>query len=277
MDRCIKYKKRHIFCCYLISAFVIMAAFLCGSVGKTVQAEENSDFEETLYARAAVLMDAESGRILYGKNEKEVMPMASTTKIMTCILALENGNPDDLAKVSNYASKMPKVKLNVREGENYRLGDLLYSLMLESHNDSAVVIAEHISGSVEGFAELMNQKARDIGCYNTYFITPNGLDSAKGDKVHSTTAEDLARIMSYCITKSPRREEFLKITQTTNYSFTNKSINENGDMVNGNRSFSCNNHNAFLSMMEGALSGKTGFTGNAGAYEIIEPNFTYGI
>lgn len=271
MDRCIKYKKRHTISYYLISAFVIMATLICGSIGNTVQAEENSDFEETLYARSAVLMDAESGRILYGKNEKEVMPMASTTKIMTCILALENGNPDDLVKVSNYASTMPKVKLCVREGEYYRLGDLLYSLMLESHNDSAVVIAEHISGSVEGFAELMNQKARDIGCYNTYFITPNGLDASKGDKIHSTTAEDLARIMSYCITKSPKKDEFIKITQTTNYSFTNKNINESGDIANGNRSFSCNNHNAFLSMMEGALSGKTGFTGNAGTFDIIEP------
>lgn len=271
MDRCIKHKKRHTISYYLISAFVIMAALICGSIGNTVQAEENIDFEETLYARAAVLMDAESGRILYGKNEKEIMPMASTTKIMTCILALENGNPDDLVKVSNYASTMPKVKLYVREGEYYRLGDLLYSLMLESHNDSAVVIAEHISGSVEGFAELMNQKARDIGCYNTYFITPNGLDATKGDKIHSTTAEDLARIMSYCITRSPQKDEFVKITQTANYSFTNKRINENGDIANGSRSFSCSNHNAFLSMMEGALSGKTGFTGNAGAFEIIEP------
>ena len=273
MNRCIKYKKRHTLGYYLLSAFVIMAAFLYGSIGNTVQAEENNGFEETLYARAAVLMDAESGRILYGKNEKEIMPMASTTKIMTCIVALENGNPDDIVKVSNYASKMPKVKLNVREGENYRLGDLLYSLMLESHNDSAVVIAEHIGGSVEGFAKLMNQKARDIGCYNTYFITPNGLDAAKGDKIHSTTAEDLARIMSYCITKSPKKNEFLEITQTATFQFTNKFVDEAGDITNGSRSFSCNNLNAFLTMMEGALSGKTGFTGNAGDFDIIEPNF----
>ena len=264
MDRCIKYKNRHTISYNLISAFVILATLICGNIGNTVQAEENSDFQETLYARSAVLMDAESGRILYGKNEKEVMPMASTTQIMTCIVTLENSNLNELVEVSNYAASMPKVKLFVKEGEQYQLKDLLFSLMLESHNDSAVAIAEHVGGSVEGFAKLMNQKARDIGCFNTYFITPNGLDAAKGDKIHATTAEDLARIMSYCLTKSPKKEEFLQITRTANYSFTNKSTNESGEVINGNRSFSCNNHNAFLSMMEGALSGKTGFTGNAG-------------
>ncbi|MDE7276814.1 MAG: D-alanyl-D-alanine carboxypeptidase, partial [Lachnospiraceae bacterium] len=109
-----------------------------------------------LYAQAAVLMDADSGRVLYGKNENEVLPMASTTKIMTCILALEYGNPDDIVEVSAYAASMPKVKLYMQEGEKYRLEDLLYSLMLESHNDSAVAIAEAVGGSVEEFAVMMN-------------------------------------------------------------------------------------------------------------------------
>lgn len=219
--------------------------------------EAKEDDSLKLYARAAVLMDADSGRVLYGKNPKEVLPMASTTKIMTCILALEYGNPDDVAEVSAYAAGMPKVKLSVRQGEQYRLGDLLYSLMLESHNDSAVVIAEAVGGSVEGFAAMMNQKARDIGCYDTYFITPNGLDAVVNDngRIHSTTAADLAKIMAYCVTDSPAKEQFLEITRTISYDFTD---------VEGNRSFHCNNHNAFLGMMEEALSGKTGFTNNAG-------------
>lgn len=225
-----------------------------------VWAEEAGAGEEEplkLYAQSAVLMDADSGRVLYGKNPTEILPMASTTKIMTCILALEYGNTEELVEVSSYAASMPKVKLQAKAGEKYRLGDLLYSLMLESHNDSAVVIAEAVGGSVENFAAMMNQKARDIGCYDTYFITPNGLDAKVNDtgKVHSTTAADLARIMAYCLTDSPESARFLEITRTQSYDFTN---------ADGTRSFHCNNHNAFLGMMEEALSGKTGFTNNAG-------------
>lgn len=224
--------------------------------------------ELDLYAKAAVLMDASSGRILYEKNGTAIMPMASTTKIMTCILALENGNPDEYAKVSSYAASMPKVHLGARTGEYFRLNDLLYSLMLESHNDSAVIIAEHIAGSTEAFAAIMNQKAKELGCTDTFFITPNGLDAVATtsdgqSRIHSTTASDLARIMSYCITASPMKEEFLTITRTASYSFSGYSKGGHGYTANG-RSFSCNNHNAFLTMMDGALSGKTGFTANAG-------------
>ena len=194
--------------------------------------------------------------------------MASTTKIMTCILALENGDLNDYAEASSYASGMPKVHLGVRSGEYFRLEDLLYSLMLESHNDSAVVIAEHIAGSTGEFADMMNRKAKEIGCENTFFITPNGLDAVSTSTdgqthIHSTTATDLARIMSYCITSSPKKEEFLTITRTASHSFT--GFHKSGEeYVSDGRSFTCNNHNAFLSMMEGALSGKTGFTANAG-------------
>lgn len=223
---------------------------------RTVQAEQtNLD----LYARGAVLMDADSGRVLYGKEEDVALPMASTTKIMTCILALERGNPEDEVEVSSYAASQPQVHLGMSSGESFYLSDLLYSLMLESHNDSAVAIAEHIGGSVENFAELMNDKAKEIGCDNTHFITPNGLDAVEvidGEEVrHSTTARDLALIMRYCIMESPQKDGFLEITRAANYSFANRQ---------GSRSYSCTNHNAFLNMMDGALSGKTGFTGGAG-------------
>ena len=230
---------------------------------------DNNSVSLNLYAKSAVLMDADSGRVLYEKNGSQVMPMASTTKIMTCILALENGNLEDYAEVSPYASSMPKVHLGARSGEYFKLNDLLYSLMLESHNDSAVIIAEKISGSTEAFASLMNKKAREIGCTDTCFITPNGLDavatssSSNQTMIHSTTATDLARIMSYCIMESPMREAFLKITRTPNYSFTSYKQSD-GTFTATGKSYSCNNHNAFLNMMEGALSGKTGFTGNAG-------------
>lgn len=210
-----------------------------------------------LFARAAALIDGDSGRLLYGKNADEILPMASTTKLMTCILALEYGNLTDPVTVSEYAASMPDVQLNIRPGETYRLEDLLYSLMLESHNDSAAAVAEHIGGSVEGFARMMNQKARDIGCGDTYFITPNGLDAADADtgRVHSTTARELALILRYCMCQSPKKEEFLTITRAPSRTFSD---------LEGTRSFSCVNHNALLTSMEGAVTGKTGFTNDAG-------------
>lgn len=230
-----------------------------GSGSQSDSSRNNMDFLK-LYAQSAVLMDADTGRILYGKGQDIVRPMASTTKIMTCILALELGKGNDQVKASSYAASQPKVRLGVREGEEYRLEDLLYALMLESYNDAAVMIGEHIGGSVEGFAELMNEKAAGLGCKDTYFITPNGLDGVKTDEngqehIHSTTAEDLALIMRYCVRESPMKDDFLKITQTQNRFFTD---------LGGKRSFNCYNHNAFLNMMEGVLSGKTGFTGGAG-------------
>ncbi len=225
---------------------LILSISLFWNVDLTPGAEEL-----TLYARGAVLMDADSGRVLYEKDGYTHMPNASTTKIMTCILAIESQRLEEEAVVSAYAATMPKVRLGVTAGDRFRVRDLLYSLMLESHNDAAVILAEHIGGSVEGFAAMMNDKAAELGCTDTYFITPNGLDAQDDHGVHGTTARDLALMMSYCL----KNEEFLEITRTQSYQFTN---------VQGNKSYSCNNHNAFLTMMEGALSGKTGFTGNAG-------------
>lgn len=208
-----------------------------------------------LYAQSAVLMDGDSGRVLFEKNGEEQRPMASTTKILTCILVLENAGLAEVACVSAKAAAQPQVRLGVREGEQYQIKDLLLSLMLESHNDAAVILAEHVGKSLEGFAHMMNQKAAEIGCEKYHFVTPNGLDGEDAGGQHSITAGDLAKIMRYCIRLSPKREEFLAVTRTDSHSFTD---------VEGKRSFSCVNHNAFLGMMEGALSGKTGFTGKAG-------------
>lgn len=232
-------------------AFFLSLLLICGF---NVQAEE-IDEPQNLYAQAAVLMDADSGRVLFEKNGDEVLANASTTKIMTCIIALEIGNLEEVVTASEEAAAQPKVHLGMQTKEQFVLRDLLYSLMLESHNDSAVAIAEHVAGSVEEFANLMNRKAEELGCEDTYFITPNGLDAVDENGSHSTTATDLARIMSYCITESPMKEAFLMITGTANYSFSN---------VAGTRTFSCTNHNSFLTMMDGAISGKTGFTGKAG-------------
>lgn len=221
------------------------------------QEENEIEIEEpkNLYALSACLMDADSGRILFGKEEDVRRANASTTKIMTLIVTLEHADLNNVVTFSDYAASQPDVQLNGASGEQFLLKDLCFSLMLESHNDSAVAIAEHVAGSVEAFAGLMNEKAAELGCMDTYFITPNGLDKEDENGFHGTTAADLARIMSYCIKESPMKETFLEITQTPSYSFSN---------IEGTRNYSCNNHNRFLTMMDGAISGKTGFTGNAG-------------
>ena len=264
---------------YIVAGLAIVLML----TGIPVWAAEPAETE--LFAKAAVLMDAESGRVLYEKNGQEIMAMASTTKILTCILALEQEDLEEWVEISAYASTMPKVKLGVKKGERYRLGDLLYSLMLESHNDVAVAVAEHVGKeflekdlaqknaseytveeskkAVAAFADLMNEKAQELGCINSWFITPNGLDATETfyakdgttfTKEHATTPEELARIMSYCVLHSPQKEAFLRITQTISHTFTSEK----------GRNHFCTNHNAFLSMMEGVISGKTGFTNKAG-------------
>ena len=208
-----------------------------------------------LYSTGAVLMDADSGRVLFAKNGKEPYAMASTTKIMTCILALELGEPEQIVTFSDYTASMPDVQMNARAGEQYYLKDLLYSTMLESHNDSAAAVAEAIAGDVESFARLMDKKAESIGCKMTNFVTPNGLDDIDEEGEHRTTAEELAMILRYCTTISSKAKDFIKITCTKAYEFQE---------INGKRFVSCNNHNALLNSYEGAFTGKTGFTGKAG-------------
>ena len=236
-----------------VGFFLGILLLLFGSMPAAAARQESEPNQ--LFATAACLMDGDTGRVLFGKRETDPMAMASTTKIMTCILALENGGEQAVATASAQAAAAPKVHLGVYEGEQFLLGDLLYSLMLESHNDAAVMIAETIGGSIEGFAALMNEKAATIGCTDTHFVTPNGLDASDAGGDHHTTAADLARIMRYCIKTSPKATEFLAVTQTRSYTFW--------DLEKKNM-FNCCNHNALLDQMEGAISGKTGFTAKAG-------------
>lgn len=269
MELILKSKKMRLFS--IITAFLVFAM----SPLETVHAGTGSAVlplkDNDLYALSACLMDADSGRVLYGKNVDEVRAMASTTKIMTLIIALEYGNAEDTVTISPYAASMPDVQLNVRAGEQYRLGDLCYAMMLESYNDIAAAIAEHIGMAyadidindtekrsiddsrkcVSAFAGLMNDKARELGCENTYFITPNGLDAEDENGKHSTTARELALIASYAV----KKDDFNAITGTKQYSF--------GE-INGKRSCNVYNKDAFLDQMSGAFGIKTGFTGNAG-------------
>ena len=209
--------------------------------------EKNVPKQLDLYAKAALLLDGDNNRVLYQQNGYDKMPMASTTKIMTCIYTLEVGNLNDEVVISRKAASQPKVRLGVKEGEKYLLKDLLYALMLESYNDCAVAIAEHISGSVETFCKNMTSKARDLGAHDTSFQTPNGLDA----KEHYTTARDLAVVSAYAI-KNP---DFLEIINQRSYSMTD---------VSGNRSFCLHNKDLFLDMYDGAIGIKTGFTNGAG-------------
>lgn len=216
-------------------------------VDMTPAIEEPSE----LHALSAVLMDGDSGRVLYEKDGKTPLANASTTKVLTCIVALESSPGDDYVQVSQNAASQPEVRLGLQKGEQYYLEDLLYSLMLKSHNDTAVAIAEHCGGTVEGFARMLNRKAKQIGCKDTYFITPNGLDAQDENGKHHTTAEDLALIMRYAI----KNKTFLHISQTRDYTFSE---------ITGKRTFSVHNANALLDMMDGVLAGKTGYTSQAG-------------
>ena len=226
---------------------VLISAILSLGPRLSVLAEADAPAADSLHAYSAVLYDGDAGRVLYEKNGYEVLPMASTTKIMTLLVVLEHTEPTDIVTVSQNAAKQPDVQLNMNTGEKYYVGDLCYSLMLESHNDTAVALAEHVGGSVEGFAAMMNAKAKSLGAYSAHFVTPNGLD-AEG---HGITAADLAKIAAYAV----KQEEFRKITTTPSHTFT--------ELTKG-RSFTVNNKDAFLTMMEGAIGVKTGFTGKAG-------------
>lgn len=213
----------------------------------TVWAEDTIP-ESALYAQSAVVMEAETGRIVYAKNAETKRAMASTTKLMTLLIALEEGDPESRVTISERAASQPEVHMDTQAGETYRLEDLLYAMMLQSYNDTAVAIAEHIAGSVEAFCEAMNERAAELGAVDTHFSTPNGLDAED----HYATAYDMALIMREVI----QNEEALTILQTRSYMIP---ADEGHD-----RNISLVNKNPMLNVDSGTLGGKTGFTANAG-------------
>ena len=248
---------KHIAAVIIVTAVLLFTqtyAFVWGEENEIPQLVDMTPVAEEpkqLYALSAVLMDGDSGRVLYEKNGETPLANASTTKVLTCIVALESAPGDDYVQVSQNAVSQSEVKLGLQKGEQDYLEDLLYSLMLKSHNDTAVAIAEHCGGTVEGFARMLNRKAKQIGCEDTYFITPNGLDAEDENGKHHTTAKDLALIMRYAI----RNRTFRHIAQTRDYTFSE---------ITGKRTFSVHNTNALLDRMEGVLAGKTGYTSQAG-------------
>lgn len=163
---------------------------------------------------AALLMDAAGGQVLYSKNADQRMYPASTTKIMTALVALEKSSLADMVTVSERAAKVGGTRIGLQPGEQVKMEHLLYVLMLSSANDAAVAIAEHVGGSVPGFAGLMNARAREIGASRTHFVNPSGMP----DKDHYTTARDLALISRVAM----RNETFRRIVRTVNYKVARK-------------------------------------------------------
>jgi len=200
---------------------------------------------EFISAKAAFLMDADTGAILYQKSPDLRLPPASTTKVMTAIVALENDRLDSVVRATKNASRVQPCKVEVRAGEEWRMDDLLRCILLNSANDACVVIAEGSAGSIANFAQRMNLKAKELGATNTHFSNPHGLDQ----RDHYTTARDLVLIFKYAMNNPTFRE----IVQTESMSIQGPN----------QRSIYLRNHNKLLSRYEGMIGGKTGYTRRA--------------
>ena len=230
-----------------IIAGAILAVFYLAFTDKPAIA---FDPDENLTARAALLMDASTGRILYQKEADLRLPPASTTKVMTAILTLESGHKlSESLTVSKDATRMPATKLYLRPGQTMTIEELLYGIMLASANDASIVLAEGIGGSVESFTELMTKKAHDIGATNSNFTNPHGLTAPD----HYSTVRDLAILFRYAM----RNPLFREIIQTK-FSSVSSTAMVRKKMVP--RRISVRNHNRLLWDYDGALGGKTGYT-----------------
>lgn len=195
-------------------------------------------------AAQAILMDAESGQVLFEKDAFEARPIASITKIMTAILAIESGKMDEKATVSRNAIYTEGSSIYLEQGEKITIQDLVYGLMLRSGNDAAVAIAEHIGESEEGFVYLMNEKAMWLGMDQTHFTNPHGLD----DEEHYSSAYDMALLTR----EAMKNKQFREISGSTSY-------------LSENRSYSWRNkHKLVTGYYENATGGKTGYTKQTG-------------
>jgi D-alanyl-D-alanine carboxypeptidase (penicillin-binding protein 5/6) len=230
-----------------IVAGAILAVFYLAFTDKPAIA---FDPDENLTARAALLMDASTGRILYQKEPDLRLPPASTTKVMTAILTLESGHKlSESLTVSKDATRMPATKLYLRPGQTMTIEELLYGIMLASANDASIVLAEGIGGSVENFTELMTKKAHEIGATNSNFTNPHGLTAPD----HYSTVRDLAILFRYAM----RNALFREIIQTK-FSSVSSTAMVRKKLVP--RRISVRNHNRLLWDLDGALGGKTGYT-----------------
>ena len=222
----------------LLALATALALLLCDAAGASEAF--------TVAAKGAVLIDGLSGRVLFGKNEDEPLPMASTTKVMTALIALEHASLDEHVTAGKNAAGVPGTSLYLSEGETLSMEHMLYGLMLRSGNDAAVAIAEHVAGSVEAFAALMNERAAELDA-DAHYVNPHGLD-ADG---HAISALGLARVMR----EAMQNPTFRAITATKR-----KVI----PWVGNEYSRVLENKNRLLGTYEGITGGKTGFTNKAG-------------
>ena len=192
-------------------------------------------------ASAAILVDVDSGRVLYEQNADARMLIASTTKILTALVAIEEGKLSDVVTVSREAACTEGSSMYLKEGETLTLEALLYGLLLCSGNDAAAAIAQHVGGSQAGFAELMNRRARELGMEDSSFANPSGLD----DEAHYSTARDMARLACAAV----NNETFVRIASTRSVTIGGRTMH---------------NHNKLLSRVEGCIGMKTGYTRAAG-------------
>ena len=216
---------------------ILLALFLMVSAAAPARAEETP----AVSAEAAILIEAESGEVLFEKNAQRPMLIASTTKIMTAMIVLERCDPEQSVVIDPAWTGIEGSSMYLAPGQEMTIRDLLYGLMLASGNDAAVALANIAAGSIEDFAALMNEKAAELGCRNTHFENPNGLDGEH----HHSTAEDMARITAEAI----RNDDFREIV-----SCQSKTVGEN----------TYTNHNRLLRECEGVFGVKTGYTEAAG-------------
>lgn len=248
----------------LYSILIFLLILLNFSTVCADDVDNEVDFEDTIEVTASnvselpktnsrryIVYDRISKSMIIGKNEDVKSAMASTTKIMTTIVILEKADLNEKVTVSAKAGGTGGSRLGLKRGDKASVRDLLYGLMLRSGNDAAVALAEHVGGSVKEFAELMNEKASELGLTNTHFVTPHGLDDAN----HYTTALELAKLTDYAMDN----ETFAKIVGTKS---TTIYIN--------NQSRQINNTNELLGVLNGVVGVKTGFTNNAGRCLVTE-------
>ncbi|MBD2846807.1 D-alanyl-D-alanine carboxypeptidase [Paenibacillus sp. IB182496] len=227
-------------------AFVLAVALTLASFGPGAQGTRAQPQPIFTNAKAAALIDVTSGRLLYSQRGDESMLIASLTKIMTAIVAIEHGELSDIVKTSTRAAGKEGSSIYLKAGEEMSLEHMLYGLMLRSGNDAATAIAEHVGGSEEGFVHLMNEKAIWLGLEHTHFMNPHGLDHEE----HYSSANDLAKLTAYAL----HNEVFREIVKTKQKSVPNP--NEEWD-------HQWRNKNKMLSMYEGADGVKTGYTKKA--------------
>lgn len=211
--------------------------------------------EPAIVAEGAVLMDAATGKVLYGKNQDQQFYPASITKIMTALIVLERCNLSDKVTFSSTATtnlESGAVSLNITEGDVLTVEQCLYGLLLKSANEIGNGLAEHVAGSVSGFADLMNAKAKELGCKNTHFANPHGLN----DSTHKTTAYDMALIMRAALENAT----FRKIDTTTSYSFPATKKAAARTITMGHKMMYTTDSRYY----EGVIGGKTGYTSLAG-------------